>query len=60
MTKEQYPGQGHHWADFLHYRARTIDALHTSGESDEAIAKTLSMDPAQVWLIRTRDRSIPS
>jgi hypothetical protein len=59
-TENRYPGKGHHWADFLHCRAITIDALHKSGESDEAIAKILSMDPVQVRLIRTRDRSIPS
>lgn len=65
MTKDlDYPGKGHPWADFLHHRARAIDWLY-SGEGDErckaddtAIARTLSMDTVQVYLIRTRDRSI--
>jgi hypothetical protein len=59
-----YPGKGHPWSDFLHHRARAIDWLY-SGEGNEAckgndgaIAGTLSMDPTQVYLIRTRDRSI--
>jgi hypothetical protein len=66
LPKDQkitYPGQGHPWADFLHHRARAIDWLyagegsgHCKGD-DAAIAKTLSMDPVQVTLIRTRDRS---
>lgn len=67
QTKEKkvaYPGEGHPWADFLHHRARAIDWLY-SGEgypacagNDGAVARTLSMDPVQVMLIRTRDRSI--
>jgi len=62
---QAYPGEGHPWADFLHHRARAIDWLF-SGEGDPkckeddfAIARTLSMDPVQVFLIRSRDRSIP-
>ena len=50
---------GHPWADFLNYRARVIDWLYYSKGScmhdDAAIAKTLSMDPIQVMLIRKRD-----
>lgn len=44
------------WGDFLTARAKAIDWLATR-ESDEQIARTLSMDPVQVHLIRTRDRS---
>lgn len=59
----EYPGQGHPWADFLHHRARAIDWLYAgegnpySKGNDAVIAKTLSMDRSQVYLIRTRDRS---
>ena len=63
--EESYPGKGHPWADFLHHRARTIDWLW-SGDGDptcrhnpKRIADVLSMEPTQVHLIRTRDRSIP-
>lgn len=66
LTSDEYPGKGHPWADFLHHRARVIDWLY-SGEvdngckgNDAAIAYTLSMEPTQVLLIRTRDRSIPA
>lgn len=52
---------GHPWQDFLDARARAIDWLYyqnpdmTTHHDDEAIAKSLSMDRAQVYLIRTRD-----
>jgi len=50
----------HPWADFLEARARAIDWLYYRGpeetrHDDAAIARTLSMDPTQVYLIRTRD-----
>lgn len=54
-----YPGEGIAWADFLHHRARVIDWKHDDGADDVEIAKTLSMDPLQVRLIRMRDRSVP-
>lgn len=63
VTKDQqsYPGEGHPWADFLHHRARVIDWLYNGCKgNDAAIALTLSMEPTQVFLIRTRDRSIPA
>jgi hypothetical protein len=63
---QSYLGEGHPWADFLHHRARAIDWLY-SGEvdngckgNDAVIAQTLSMTSTQVFLIRTRDRSIPA
>jgi hypothetical protein len=65
-TKDQqsYLGVGHPWADFLHYRAVAIDWLYAEGPrckgSDKRIAQTLSMTPVQVFLIRTRGRSIPA
>ena len=46
------------WAEFLRARAAAIDWLHNQGDTDERIAKTMSMDPAQVALIHSRDRSI--
>jgi hypothetical protein len=50
---------GHPWADFLNARARAIDWLYYREgpcmHDDAAIAKTLSMDPMQVMLIRRRD-----
>lgn len=65
ITKKQdsYPGKGHCWSDFLHHRARVIDWMYAGGvtgkpRDDEQIALALSMDPVQVRLIRTRDRSI--
>jgi len=62
---ESYPGEGHPWADFLHHRARAIDWLYAEGVegckgNDARIARTLSMERVQVYLIRTRDRSIPA
>ena len=56
-----YPAKGHPWADFLHHRARAIDWLYyqnpdmATHHDDIEIARTLSMDPVQVLLIRTRD-----
>lgn len=63
--KTEYPGQGHPWGDFLHYRARAIDWLYSDKDSrcagnDAYIAKHLSMTATQVILIRIRDRIIPS
>ena len=63
-TKEQkaYPGAGHPWADFLHHRARAIDWMYNGDGpdvhkgSDASIARALSMDTVQVYLIRTRSR----
>ena len=52
-----YPDQGHPWADFLHYRAVAIDWMHEAGSDDAHIAKILSMDEVQVFLIRTRKRA---
>lgn len=52
---------GHPWQDFLDARARAIDWLYYQNpkmdthHNDEAIARTLSMDRVQVYLIRTRD-----
>lgn len=52
---------GHPWAAFLDARARAIDWLYyrnpdmATHHNDEAIAKSLSMDRVQVYLIRTRD-----
>jgi hypothetical protein len=51
----------HPWADFLDARARAIDWLYyqnpdmSTHHNDEAIARALSMDRVQVYLIRTRD-----
>lgn len=56
--------EGHPWQQFLHHRARVIDWLYAgSGNpdcklSDEAIARVLSVDTSQVFLIRTRDRAL--
>ena len=49
----------HPWGDFLRVRCDVIDWLYQEmGRSDEKIAHVLSMDPEQVMLIRTRDRSL--
>lgn len=58
-TPHHWMPPGHPWADFLNARARAIDWLYYREgpcmHSDAAIAKTLSMDPTQVMLIRRRD-----
>jgi hypothetical protein len=46
-----YPGQGHPWADFLHYRMRAIVELWHEDTSPEEIARLMSMDPFQAILI---------
>ena len=47
-----------YWGEFLEIRSKLIDHFHKEGRSDEAICNTLSMDPMQVFLIRTRDRKL--
>lgn len=47
------------WETFLRARADVIDAFHEEGNDDRWIARTLSMDPHQVYLIRTRPNNIP-
>lgn len=60
MSEDVKPN-GHPWADFLNARARVIDWLYyrnpdmDTHRDDAAIARTLSMDTTQVYLIRTRD-----
>lgn len=47
----------HPWHDFLNARYHAIIWLHEEmGYSDERIARDLSMDTMQVWLIRTSDQ----
>jgi hypothetical protein len=64
IAEMNYPGKGHCWADFLHHRARVIDWLYAGKGADHCkgndakIAKNLSMDTIQVYLIRMRDRSL--
>lgn len=41
------------WAEFLRVRKLVIDAMVSEGDSFEHIAKTLSMDRTQAWLIAT-------
>jgi len=56
------PGQApaaparHPWEAFLTARADAIDWMRDQGDSDRAIAATLSMDADQVMHIRTRQR----
>jgi hypothetical protein len=53
--------QGTPWSRFLEARAKVIDWLYYGNPTmpthhdDAEIARTLSMDPTQVMLIRTRD-----
>jgi hypothetical protein len=49
-------GEGHPWADFLHYRAKCIDWMLSEGKEPEEIARVLSMDTTQVRLIAARPR----
>lgn len=44
----------HPWGGFLHHRMIAINWMkNVQGYSDTEIARTLSMDELQVWLIRT-------
>lgn len=47
----------HPWGRFLAARADAIDWMHEEGDSDEKIARVLSMDAQQVTLIRNRERT---
>lgn len=47
------------WFTFLQVRAHLIDQWHGEGKTDFEIARTLSMDSAQVRHIRLRDRAPP-
>jgi len=42
------------WEAFLAARADCIDLFAKEGKTDEQIARILSMDATQVYLIRTR------
>lgn len=43
----------HPWGDFLEVRMHTIQWMRERGDDDSQIARALSMDEEQVYLIRT-------
>jgi DNA-binding CsgD family transcriptional regulator len=45
------PKDSHPWMVFLHARARCLRWLRDEGKTDVEIARTMSMDPAQVQMI---------
>jgi hypothetical protein len=49
MATSSYPGEGHPWADFLHYRVRAMRWMRDEQRYDVVtIAAQLSMDAVQV------------
>jgi hypothetical protein len=46
-----YPGEGHPWADYLHFRARLLFAWEAEGKSPQQMAQDLRVDAMQMRLI---------